>query len=157
MDYDAILQEIGEFGRYQKRVYFLICLVGFPLAFQNMGIVFLAGSPDHWCHDPELQRFNLSQEQLKKLTIPKEVKDGEERYSQCKVYDINFRRFTQNDVRIRLKEMNAVNYTSTEKTKKCNSWKYDPTSFYQSTIVTEVGNHHTLSSIYKYPPKVYGR
>ncbi len=53
IEFEEALQQIGEFGRYQKWVFALICLTSFPNAFHNMAYVFIAGIPDHHCVDPQ--------------------------------------------------------------------------------------------------------
>lgn len=85
MGYDEILEKTGEFGRYQRRVYFLLCLVGFPAAFHNLGYVFWAAKPDHWCDVPVphqlLNHSNLTQQLWKQLTVPAQSQITKER--QC--------------------------------------------------------------------------
>ena len=49
MKFDDILGEIGEFGRYQRWVYFMVCLAAIPVGFHQMAQVFLATGQDHWC------------------------------------------------------------------------------------------------------------
>ena len=44
MDLDVVLQEIGEFGKYQKFNYFLLCLPVFFSAANCLAYVFLAGT-----------------------------------------------------------------------------------------------------------------
>ena len=39
MKFDDILVEVGEFGRYQRRLYILTCLVIIPCAFHGLGQV----------------------------------------------------------------------------------------------------------------------
>ena len=53
MDYDELLVKLGEFGFFQKKVFFLVCLVGIPAAFYNLNIVFVAAEPDFWCSVPD--------------------------------------------------------------------------------------------------------
>ena len=45
MDFDQILEEIGEFGRYQKTNYLLICLPVMFAAANSLSYVFTAGTP----------------------------------------------------------------------------------------------------------------
>lgn len=49
MDFDQILEEIGEFGRYQKTNYFLICLPVMFAAANSLSYVFTAGAPSYRC------------------------------------------------------------------------------------------------------------
>lgn len=45
MDFDQVLEEIGEFGRYQKTNYLLICLPVMFAAANSLSYVFTAGTP----------------------------------------------------------------------------------------------------------------
>ncbi|CAD7011334.1 unnamed protein product [Ceratitis capitata] len=53
MDFDQILEEIGEFGRYQKTNYLLICLPVMFAAANSLSYVFTAGSPAYRCLIPQ--------------------------------------------------------------------------------------------------------
>ena len=136
-DFDSILQNIGEFGKYQKLLYFAcLCLaVTVPGAFNNMTIVFLAAQPAHWCRIPSSAHLDLSQDALLKLTIPVETRDGEEAFSQCRQYDADYSRWTAENVSAMLKSGHPAGVQLAY----CNhGWQYD-TSVYHSTIVTQVG------------------
>uniref|UniRef100_A0A4W2DGU7 Solute carrier family 22 member 3 n=2 Tax=Pecora TaxID=35500 RepID=A0A4W2DGU7_BOBOX len=51
--FDEALQRAGEFGRFQRRVFLLLCLTGVTFAFLFVGVVFLGSRPDHyWCRGP---------------------------------------------------------------------------------------------------------
>jgi len=47
MQFDDILKTVGEFGKYQKTKYFLICLFGILTAFQALVSVFSLNTPEH--------------------------------------------------------------------------------------------------------------
>ena len=49
MTFDDILGQIGEFGPYQRRVYFMVFIIAVPCAYHQMAQVFLDGATDHWC------------------------------------------------------------------------------------------------------------
>lgn len=53
MDFDQILEEIGEFGRYQKTNYLLICLPVMFAAANSLSYVFTAGTPVYRCLIPQ--------------------------------------------------------------------------------------------------------
>jgi len=47
---DDVFKSIGQFGPYQRRVVFLLALVSFSTAFNNLGYVFWAARPSfHYC------------------------------------------------------------------------------------------------------------
>ena len=47
MKFDDVVEEIKPFGLYQKRMYFLVCLVGIPAALHTMVTVFIMATPKH--------------------------------------------------------------------------------------------------------------
>lgn len=47
MKFDEVLTHIGEFGTYQTRLYFLICLPSINSGIFMVISVFLLGAPDH--------------------------------------------------------------------------------------------------------------
>ncbi|GBP86663.1 Carcinine transporter, partial [Eumeta japonica] len=69
IDLDDLLPKIGEFGRYQKLLLWLVCLPScLPCGFGAFNQLFMSDSPDHWCYVPQLH--NLTSEERKKLSIP---------------------------------------------------------------------------------------
>ncbi|XP_030554658.1 organic cation transporter protein [Drosophila novamexicana] len=53
MDFDEILKQIGEFGRYQRLNYLLICLPVLFAAANSLSYVFTAGTPKYRCRVEE--------------------------------------------------------------------------------------------------------
>uniref|UniRef100_A0A8D3CU07 Solute carrier family 22 member 3 n=1 Tax=Scophthalmus maximus TaxID=52904 RepID=A0A8D3CU07_SCOMX len=72
--FDDILEEAGPFGRCQKRIFALFCLVSMPWAGVYVGIVFQGFTPDHWCRDPAVverrQACGWSLADSRRLTVP---------------------------------------------------------------------------------------
>ncbi|XP_044277635.1 solute carrier family 22 member 3 isoform X2 [Varanus komodoensis] len=51
--FDEVLKEAGEFGRFQKRVFFLLSQTGITFSFLFVGVVFLGQDPEeYWCKIP---------------------------------------------------------------------------------------------------------
>ncbi|XP_071451578.1 beta-alanine transporter [Hetaerina americana] len=91
MDLDAILPDVGEFGRYQKALMWFVLLPGvFPCGFHAYNQLFMAAKPDHWCRVPVLEAAEVKGEAAKRLSIPMEWRDGALRYSQCRMFDRNY-------------------------------------------------------------------
>lgn len=94
--FDDILKEAGEFGRYQQRIFLLLCLTGTTFAFMFVAIVFTAYTPNHWCRsrgvDNVRQRCNWSMEYEWSYTIPTDdtLSNPPPAYSHCLRYDINW-------------------------------------------------------------------
>lgn len=89
---DDLLPQVGEFGKYQKLMLWLVCLPAcFPCGFCAFNQLFMAEVPPHWCNVPELS--NLSLELKKKLSIP--MRNGS--YSTCERYAVNWSEIHLND------------------------------------------------------------
>ncbi|XP_077990549.1 organic cation transporter protein-like [Glandiceps talaboti] len=86
MQFDDILKELGEFGRYQKWIYFLICLASIPSAMVNLGNSFLSASDDHYCRVYDNQTYDTSSP-LTNCTIPYTYSDDS--WDMCTRYDLN--------------------------------------------------------------------
>ncbi|XP_061480284.1 solute carrier family 22 member 3 isoform X2 [Rhineura floridana] len=51
--FEEFLEEAGEFGRFQKRVFLLLCQTGITFSFLFVGVVFLGQDPEqYWCRVP---------------------------------------------------------------------------------------------------------
>lgn len=59
VDFDDMLPHIGEFGRYQKILFFLMIPFSFFVAFVYFAQIFMTLVPEkHWCRIPELQHLS---------------------------------------------------------------------------------------------------
>ncbi|KFP33163.1 Solute carrier family 22 member 3, partial [Colius striatus] len=57
--FDEVLKEAGEFGRFQKRVFFLLCQTGVTFSFLFTSVVFLGQAPgNYWCRIPGAAELN---------------------------------------------------------------------------------------------------
>ncbi|XP_050390144.1 organic cation transporter protein-like [Patella vulgata] len=91
MRFDSILRHIGEFGPYQKRIYFLVCLPGITHGIRMMITAFMQFVPEHRCAIPGLDNdtFAVQSEYHQKLineTIPYEELDDEYKVARCELY-----------------------------------------------------------------------
>ncbi|KAI4800598.1 hypothetical protein KUCAC02_009592 [Chaenocephalus aceratus] len=88
--FDDILEEAGTFGRCQKRIFALFCLVSMPWAGVYVGIVFQGFTPDHWCRDPAVverrQTCGWSLTDARRLTVPQ----GNRSESSCERYEVDW-------------------------------------------------------------------
>lgn len=125
MDFDQLLIEhVGEFGKYQKFVYFLVCLAAIPTAFNNMEIVFVAGVPDHHCYVEGMYTYNgTDREQLINASIPWELKDGKMARSQCYIHAHN-------------RSIHSSTSAAQPVKEPCRRWHYDK-SVFDATIVSK--------------------
>ncbi|XP_045109904.1 organic cation transporter protein-like isoform X2 [Portunus trituberculatus] len=137
-DFDDILEVVGSFGRYQKKMMFLIFMpVSFFAAFTSNLFLFQMVMPDYWCHTPGREKTSLSLAQWHQLTRPSN--NGEP--SRCLMHEINWT------------YKNTSLFTVTNQTKECsNGWEFDTTE-YSATVGTSLGwvcehdhySHYTLS------------
>jgi hypothetical protein len=77
MDLDDLLPQVGEFGRYQKLLVWLVCLPAcIPCGFCAFNQLFMADVPNHWCYVPELMDLpEVGFQDRRRLAIPSEVSD----------------------------------------------------------------------------------
>ncbi|KAF4524309.1 hypothetical protein B566_EDAN005365 [Ephemera danica] len=62
MDLDDLLPHVGEFGRYQKLLIWLVCLPAcIPCGFCAFNQLFMAEVPPHWCRVPALEIPGVTQ------------------------------------------------------------------------------------------------
>lgn len=81
-DFDAVLEQCGSFGRYQRQMMTLVIIpTSFIIAMQTSSKLFETIIPDHWCAVPGRENTSYSPEQWKNLTIPPSP-DGSG-YSKC--------------------------------------------------------------------------
>ncbi|XP_003215834.1 solute carrier family 22 member 2 [Anolis carolinensis] len=87
---DDILEHIGEFDLFQKRAFFLICLLSAAFAPVYIGVVFLGFIPEHRCLNPGVaelsRRCGWTLEEELNYTVPK----GEAFIQQCMRYDVDW-------------------------------------------------------------------
>ncbi|XP_014611288.1 PREDICTED: organic cation transporter protein isoform X1 [Polistes canadensis] len=87
-DLDDLLPIVGEFGRYQKQLLWLVCLPAcLPCGFCAFNQLFMADTPAHWCKVPGLENMDISRR--RRLAIPTS-QDDNETYSQCTRYDVDW-------------------------------------------------------------------
>lgn len=134
MEFDDLLPEIGEFGPYQKWIYFLLCIPAtLPSVFTLFNSIFISATPDHWCRVPELDLLNgsFTNDTLKMLFIPK---TAAEEFENCEMYDLNY-------TAIVLDVLAGGTVPSPDPfwpRKRCeHGWNFD-TTYFDNTLVTEV-------------------
>lgn len=92
--FDDILEEAGKFGRCQKRIFALLCMVSMPWAGVYVGIVFQGFTPDHWCKDSAVverrQGCGWSLAHSRGLTVPVVNNSGELQPSSCEQYEVDW-------------------------------------------------------------------
>ncbi|XP_030053922.1 solute carrier family 22 member 3 [Microcaecilia unicolor] len=136
--FDEALKEAGEFGRFQKRVFLLLCLTGITFAFSFVGIVFLGHTPEnYWCRSPGAAEFSQDcgwtlQEEWN-YTVPAAKLTDKSADSRCLRYDIEWNSTSLSCVNPLLHFSNH-SLDSVPLTACQDGWVYEET---HSTIISE--------------------
>ncbi|KAJ8797159.1 hypothetical protein J1605_017387 [Eschrichtius robustus] len=91
---DDVLEQVGEFGWFQKQAFLILCLISAAFAPIYVGIVFLAFTPDHRCRSPgvaELSRrcgWSLAEEL--NYTVPGPGPEGQAFPRRCRRYEVDW-------------------------------------------------------------------
>ncbi|KAJ8348035.1 hypothetical protein SKAU_G00266240 [Synaphobranchus kaupii] len=129
-DYVAETVFIGNWGRFQQMVFFLLCTTAVPNGFNGFSIVFLGDSPPHRCLIPD--GANITEE-WRQVSIPTQVVNGETEYSKCRRYRLDL---ISNFSALGLSPRKDVNLSQVPLEGCSDGWTYSK-EIYQSTIVTE--------------------
>ncbi|GAB1605332.1 organic cation transporter protein-like [Argonauta hians] len=131
MKLDELLVNIGEFGPYQKRVNFLVCIPCISAAIQVVIAVFILAVPNHRCRIPGLSNDTYEvQSELHQLlinrTIPFRERDGVTSMDKCEIYSASHN-----------VTYDQYNHPINGSAMQCRNWVYDK-SIFQSTLVTQM-------------------
>ncbi|XP_042354906.1 solute carrier family 22 member 5-like isoform X2 [Plectropomus leopardus] len=122
-NYDDSIYFLGEWGRFQQIVFFLLCAGIMPHGFGFMSLVFLTAIPSHHCLVPEV---NLSEKWYNAIIPIEEL-------SRCSRYRLDV---VRNLSALGLIPGEDVNLSDLEQEACVDGWSYS-TDIYQSTIVSE--------------------
>ncbi|XP_054736322.1 organic cation transporter protein-like [Anastrepha obliqua] len=129
MGYDDVITYLGDFGKYQKQIYFLLCLPAISCAFHKLAGVFLLARPEFRCLLPFENALNATYDSFPKdhwnLTYPYDSATG--KYQRCEYYDADYT----------VDYLQTATSPATENgTVKCNHYVYDR-SKHENSAVTE--------------------
>lgn len=129
MKFDDILKDVGEFGKYQKVVYFLLCLPSFATGLFMMHLVFVMETPNYRCKiadypDDTFGVRDPGHQRLVEMTIPR---DSIGDYEKCSFYYYKTNRtiFMYNSSDLQENFTIGVNATL----QKCSEWVYEKSVF----------------------------
>lgn len=135
---DDVLEQIGEFGWFQKRTFLLLCFISIILAPIYVGIVFLGFTPDHHCRSPGVaelsRRCGWSPEEELNYTVPGLGEADGAFLRQCMRYEVDWNQSSLSCVDP-LASL-APNRSHLPLSPCEHGWVYDTPG---SSIVTEVG------------------
>ncbi|XP_052613757.1 solute carrier family 22 member 5 isoform X2 [Peromyscus californicus insignis] len=129
-DYDEVTAFLGEWGPFQRLIFFLLSASIIPNGFNGMSVVFLAGTPEHRCLVPDT--VNLSSA-WRNHSIPLETKDGRQVPQKCRRYRLAA---IANFSALGLEPGLDVDLEQLEQENCLDGWEYDKDVFL-ATIVTE--------------------
>ncbi|KAK5858886.1 hypothetical protein PBY51_002996 [Eleginops maclovinus] len=127
--YDESIAFLGQWGRFQQVVFFLLCASIVPNGFGAFSVIFLTDIPGHHCLVPE---ENLTQD-WRDAMIPIEVVSGKPEQSKCSRYRLDV---VRNLSALGLIPGRDVNLTDLEQEGCVDGWSYSK-DIYKSTIVSE--------------------
>ncbi|XP_076976888.1 solute carrier family 22 member 1 [Tamandua tetradactyla] len=91
---DDVLEQVGEFGCFQKQAFLTLCLLSVAFAPIYVGIVFLGFTPDHRCLSPGVaelsQRCGWSLEEELNYTVPGHQGAGRAFTRQCRRFEVDW-------------------------------------------------------------------
>lgn len=133
LDYDEVTAFLGEWGTFQRLIFFLLSASIIPNGFTGLSAVFLTAIPEHRCRIPDT--VNLSSA-WRNHSIPLETKDGRQVPQKCRRYRLaTIANFSE----LGLEPGRDVDLEQLEQESCLDGWEYDKDIFL-STIVTEVGD-----------------
>ncbi|KAF7643417.1 hypothetical protein LDENG_00240060 [Lucifuga dentata] len=126
-DYEETVSFLGQWGRFQRRIFFVLCLICISAGYNILSFIFLLDTPTHRCHIPI--HANLNQDWVQ-ASIPVQEVDGRLERSSCSRYQLDL-----------IQNLSALGWSPDElsdlKQEGCvDGWTYS-TEFYQSTVATE--------------------
>nr|XP_040037473.1 solute carrier family 22 member 5-like [Gasterosteus aculeatus aculeatus] len=128
-DFEASVAFLGQWGRFQQVVFFLLCASVVPNGFGAFSVVFLTDTPAHRCLVPEV---NLTQDWLD-VIIPIEVVDGKQQLSRCSRFRLDV---VRNLSALGLAPAVEVDLSDLPQETCVDGWSYSR-DVYQSTIVSQ--------------------
>lgn len=131
-DYDEVTAFLGEWGLFQRLIFFLLSASIIPNGFNGMSAVFLTATPEHRCRVPDT--VNLSRA-WRNHSVPRRLQDGREVPHNCRRYRLAA---IANFSALGLEPGRDVDLEQLEQESCLDGWEFSQ-DVYLSTIVTEVG------------------
>ncbi|XP_041809946.1 organic cation transporter 2 [Chelmon rostratus] len=89
---DKLIEHVGDFGPFQKRIVTLGSLPLILFAFVLVGVVFLGHTPDHWCWSPGSERLQKecgwTDLEVREVTVPRSEQSGS--FSGCERFAVDW-------------------------------------------------------------------
>ncbi|KAM7361199.1 organic cation transporter protein-like [Cochliomyia hominivorax] len=125
MGYDDVMKNLGDFGRYQKQIYFLLCLPAITCALHKLAGVFLLARPDFRCILP-FETDNSTYQSFPpdrwNLTYPYDKVT--KKWQTCEYYNVDYTEEYLNGSIVEIRNG----------TKHCEHFAYDQTIYVNSAV-----------------------
>ncbi|XP_067885469.1 solute carrier family 22 member 4-like isoform X3 [Heterodontus francisci] len=123
-DYDEATSFLGQWGCYQRTIFFLLSIGLIPNGYVGLCMVFLADTPQHHCRLSNSSNMTIEETSFTNLSLllPMETVEGEQVYSKC--------------TRFKTQVQDGFNDTIRETEHCVDGWVYSKDR-YISTIVSE--------------------
>uniref|UniRef100_A0A2R5LIT4 Putative organic cation/carnitine transporter n=1 Tax=Ornithodoros turicata TaxID=34597 RepID=A0A2R5LIT4_9ACAR len=128
MLFEEALKQVGDFGLFQYMLIVYLCVFVAPLRVLPLFThIFSLLEPPHWCRNPYLEHFNLTQEEIQNVSIPRATGGS---WSKCEMYEYNWSLWEPS--------MPMPAFNSSSPVIPCPyGWKYDHSVIYP-TIVSDM-------------------
>ncbi|KAM5169700.1 solute carrier family 22 member 4-like [Callospermophilus lateralis] len=129
-DYEEVTAFLGEWGPFQRLIFFLLSASIIPNGFNGMSVVFLAGTPEHHCRVPDTANLSSA---WRNHSIPLVLQDDREVPHSCRRYRLAT---ISNFSSLGLEPGRDVDLEQLEQESCLDGWEFSQ-DVYLSTIVTE--------------------
>ncbi|KAM8764994.1 solute carrier family 22 member 4 isoform 2-T2 [Rhynchonycteris naso] len=129
-DYDEVTAFLGEWGPFQRLIFFLLSASIIPNGFNGMSVVFLAGTPEHRCRVPDTANLSSA---WRNHSVPLRLQDGREVPHSCRRYRLAA---IANFSALGLEPGRDIDLEQVEQESCLDGWEFSQ-DVYLSTIVTE--------------------
>ncbi|XP_008989648.1 solute carrier family 22 member 4 isoform X3 [Callithrix jacchus] len=129
-DYDEATAFLGEWGPFQRLIFFLLSASIIPNGFNGMSVVFLAGTPEHHCRVPDAANLSSA---WRNHSVPLRLQDGREVPHSCRRYRLAT---IANFSALGLEPGRDVDLGQLEQESCLDGWEFSQ-DVYSSTVVTE--------------------
>ncbi|XP_004420274.1 PREDICTED: solute carrier family 22 member 5 isoform X1 [Ceratotherium simum simum] len=129
-DYDEVTAFLGEWGPFQRLIFFLLSASIIPNGFNGLSAVFLTAAPEHRCRVPDTANLSSA---WRNHSIPLRLQDGLEVPHSCRRYRLET---IANFSALGLEPGRDVDLEQLEQESCLDGWEFSQ-DIYLSTIVTE--------------------
>lgn len=129
-DYDEVTAFLGEWGPFQRLIFFLLSASIIPNGFNGLSSVFFTATPEHHCRVPDTANLSSA---WRNHSVPVRLQDGREVPQSCRRYRLAT---IVNFSALGLEPGRDVDLEQLEQEGCLDGWEFSQ-DIYLSTIVTE--------------------